>query len=91
MSRPLYKVGQHVSFSAEYMYAVMYPSGHTEVTTTIDGDGIVTDIEYSSSPFVYIISTSDLPDGHDEIYVDECDLLMSYDDLLDSMDDLFNI
>ena len=91
MIRQKYKVGQTVAFAAEYMYAALYPSGHTEVTVDIDGEGIVTDVEPYLTGFLYTLSTTDLPDGHDEIQVDESELMLTYDDFLDSIDNIFNL
>jgi len=91
MIRQKYKIGQTVSFAAEYMYAALYPSGHTEVTVDVDGDGIVTEIKPYSQGFLYTLSTNDLPDGNDEIQLDESELMLSYDDFLDSIDNLFNL
>ena len=89
---PKFYIGQRVYYETEYMYAKLYPSGHTEVWETVDGEGIVTGISDYSQGFLYTIDTDDeLPDGLNEIQLDGCEVQISHYDLNITLNELTEI
>lgn len=92
MKRPLFNIDECIEYEVEYMYAAMYPSGHTEVTNMIAGCGIVIDIEPHRDGYTYTITTDDaLPDDTFELILDESELYISVDEFSHTIDALTHI